>query len=477
MQTNTNFIGVDSEVGTLQRLMIHSPDSGLGKVIPSKAQDWLFEDIIHLKKMQKEEYDFYVKLLLYFLDKDKIAGRLKEIDAPENNRGFYKPDHPDYFNSDKVIDPQKLLADILEIPDVKLKLVSATCAVEQCSYDVQEELLDMGSKALASTLISGVMPNKTMIFPPVPNFIFTRDIGIVINNYILLNKPAKIVRLREALIMRYIFFNHQFFADYKDKIIEIPNEDNHFLLSDEEQEENLVTLEGGDLMTVSPSQILIGCSERTSEQAINQVIKILFKKDIVKKVSVVQIPPKRDFMHIDTVFTQVRKDLWVLFDKVFHQHEDRAFFQKDNVDYTQDRIQITRFTKGQKQAQIFNTIEELLDDISQNDLGSKTPTKFIYSGDGEFPYAAREQWTDACNVLALKEGVVIGYDRNVKTANAFKKEGFRVVEVEVLLEEFEKGITTPEEVKNTLILLPSAELSRARGGAHCMSLPLSRGAF
>jgi arginine deiminase len=43
-----NEIFVDSEISTLQRLIIHSPDSGLGKVVPSKAQDWLFEDIIHL---------------------------------------------------------------------------------------------------------------------------------------------------------------------------------------------------------------------------------------------------------------------------------------------------------------------------------------------------------------------------------------------------------------------------------------------
>ena len=68
-------INVSSEVGTLKRLMIHSPDSGLGKVVPSKAQDWLFEDIIHLETMRREEYDHYVKLLLYFLDEDKVKGK------------------------------------------------------------------------------------------------------------------------------------------------------------------------------------------------------------------------------------------------------------------------------------------------------------------------------------------------------------------------------------------------------------------
>ena len=51
--------------------------------------------------------------------------------------------------------------------------------------------------------------------------------------------------------------------------------------------------------------------------------------------------------------------------------------------------------------------------------------KFIYSGNNEFPFDAREQWTDSCNLLALKEGVVLGYDRNDKTIEAFKENGFQ----------------------------------------------------
>ena len=74
---------VNSEIGTLRRLLVHSPDSGLGKVVPSKAQDWLFEDIVHLETIRRKEYDYYTKILLYFLDPTKIRGRLKEIDSDE----------------------------------------------------------------------------------------------------------------------------------------------------------------------------------------------------------------------------------------------------------------------------------------------------------------------------------------------------------------------------------------------------------
>ena len=114
-----NKVSVTSEVGTLKRLLVHSPDSGLGKVVPSKAQDWLFEDIVHLQTIRKDEYDYYTKILLYFLDPDKIKGKLNEVDAPENNRSFYKPENENFFKSNKVIELQWLLAEVLEDENIK----------------------------------------------------------------------------------------------------------------------------------------------------------------------------------------------------------------------------------------------------------------------------------------------------------------------------------------------------------------------
>ena len=99
--------------------------------------------------------------------------------------------------------------------------------------------------------------------------------------------------------------------------------------------------------------------------------------------------------------------------------------------------------------------------------------KVLYSGGNVFPHDEREQWTDSCNVVALKEGVVIGYDRNDKTAVAFKEAGFDVLTTRQAFDLFDKGLD-PQKMENTLILLPSAELSRARGGSHCMSMPLLR---
>src|SRR6185369_13523557 len=179
MSKSNNKISVTSEIGRLRRLLVHSPDSGLGKVVPSKAQDWLFEDIVHLDTIRGKEYDYYIKILLYFLDPDKIKGQLRQIDSPESKRNFYKPGKPEFYQSDKVIELEWLLAEILEDQEIKLKLVASICAVENCSYDTQDELLDLSPVELAKTIICGTTREEKMIFPPIPNFIFTRDIGIV----------------------------------------------------------------------------------------------------------------------------------------------------------------------------------------------------------------------------------------------------------------------------------------------------------
>ena len=476
----TSTLGVSSETGTLKRLLVHSPDSGLGKVVPSKAQDWLFEDIVHLDTIRRKEYDYYTKILMYFLDPEKVRGQLKAIDDPKAKRAFYKPDNEGFHKSEQVIELQWLLSEILIQDDIKMKLVASVCAIEGCSYQMQSRLLLFNPLMLAKVFISGSISEDEMIFSPIPNFIFTRDIGIVINDFVLLNKPAKKARTREALLAKYIFFNHPMFKAYHGNIIEIPESHHHFLLP-REGDERKVTLEGGDVMVVSADHLLIGISERTSWEAAHLAINILFEKKVVKKITVVKIPKKRDYMHIDTVFTQVKKNVWVMlgnFSRKTMKHLD-----EDNVEKTLDsglkkdeKLRIVQFRKKDTSIPVYyESLEDLLLDISVNDLGcKKEDVKFIFSGDNQFPYDAREQWTDSCNLLALKEGVVLGYDRNDKTVEAFKKAGFGAITAEALLAAFEKGTMQPETMKDTIILMPSAELSRARGGFHCMSMPLLR---
>ncbi|WP_379090611.1 arginine deiminase family protein [Pedobacter sp. UC225_65] len=319
------------------------------------------------------------------------------------------------------------------------------------------------------------MPDGRIIFSPIPNLILTRDVGTTINNFILLNKPAKKARVRESLLMRYIFFNHDLFEAYRDNILEIPDSEHHFLRPGEE-EDNRTTLEGGDVMMVSKNHVLIGCSERTSPYGANEAMKLLFENDVVEKVTVVKIPNKRDFMHLDTVFTQVKRNVWVLLHSIASVEENKF---NNPIDFLvqpepKEQTEIIQFYKDKSTPKHFKSMEELFEDISQKDLKSTEPTQFIYSGNGVFPFDAREQWTDSCNLLAIKEGVVLGYDRNDNTVEAFKAKGFAIVKVKDLINDLENGKVDADTLTDTLVLMPSAELSRARGGFHCMSLPLLR---
>ena len=490
-----NSIFVSSEIATLKRLIVHSPDAGIGKILPSMKDELLYDDIVYLEKM-REEYYQYLQVLLWFLDPEVIKNRPKKKKNSTAHDDFFKPNKPSYFQSDKVLDIEYLLIKILKNDDVKNRLVASICAIEQCDFATQHQLLKLEPEKLATVLITGVLQVKNkdkFLFHPLPNFIFTRDIGITIKDHLLLTKPAEEARIRESIITKYIAHYGLFGSNdllLSDKVIELTENETIFLADKEEQAQNAVTVEGGDVMMIAKSHLLIGVSERTSIRAVEQVINKLFDKALVNKITVVRIPQKRDFMHIDTVFTQVKRDLWILFSN-FSKNAIKKSNKKDFAYILSDKeeqkelenlITITQFTRLPKEKDDYKVVvskklkylEDLFKQISIEDYGC-TKCEMVYSAGGEFPYSEREQWTDACNFLTLKEGVIIGYDRNVLTTEQFRAKGFEILHAHEFLQQMESGKTLDEViVGDTLILLPSSELSRARGGTHCMSMPLQR---
>ena len=76
--------------------------------------------------------------------------------------------------------------------------------------------------------------------------------------------------------------------------------------------------------------------------------------------------------------------------------------------------------------------------------------ELIKCGNGNRIAAEREQWSDGVNTLCIRPGVVITYDRNYVTNKTLRDHGIKVIEI------------------------PSCELSRGRGGPHCMSMALVR---
>ena len=499
-----NAIHVTSEIGTLQRLIIHSPDGGIGKVVPSKFQEWLYDDTVFLSNMRRE-YNEYIKVLLYFLDPEKIEyiKSFEKSQSQQKQLDCFKPGKPEYFNSDKVLDTQYLLAKVLEQDAIRSKLIAAVCAWEGCSFRT-EKLLDAveDTHELAKVLISGVLYNQEkkqnqFVFQPLPNFIFTRDIGITLHDHLLLSNAATPARERESMLMKFITF-YQLFRNKEENIVEISESSQFFLLNEEQQRDFKTSVEGGDVMMISKGHLLIGISERTTASAVNEIIHSIFRNSAIgiEKVTVIKIPRHRAQMHIDTVFTQVSKNTWVLFGKfseLLNQSKNRKRysyhydFDDSDSKQTYELVEVFRYHKSLTEAYDAGRnyevdisskvigLESLLRNISIEDFGvHASDVRIIYSGNNIFPYDEREQWTDSCNLLALKDGVVVGYDRNEETVKGFKEHGFNVIKSAELFDLFDKKALTADNIKDTLILLPSGELSRARGGAHCMSMPLLR---
>lgn len=402
---------VHSEVARLKKVIVHRPDDGIEVITPDNALKFLYDDIVYLPLMQ-EEHDAFTRVLQHFLGKDNVLDTY-----------------------------QLLLDNIKENKDNNIKkLINYVVDLENCSDEVSELLHNLEAEDLAYALFTGIH-KKTgdLILPPLPNYVFTRDIGVVINDYVLICNASKKARTRESILTRYIIYYHPEFKHFQ------ANNDAKIIDMTRKCED--CTIEGGDVMLLGNKHLLVGCSERSTPEAFASLKEEVFSKNVIDNLVRIVIAKDRSSMHIDTLFTQISENEYVIYEDTLKS----------------DIIKITLYKKDGSKKE-FSTLEDFFLDYNPN-------MKFILCGNGNETFAAREQWTDGCNLVAVNNGVAISYFRNTKTALALEKAGYKTVHVT----DFLNDAPNPDTVKKTIIAISSTELSRARGGPHCMTFPIWRG--
>jgi len=414
-------INVNSEIGKLRKVMIHHPDSGISRISPKKADELLFDDIVFLEGMQRE-HTIFTNILKEFVGKEGVL-ELEDL----------------------------LLGALKNDLEAKAEFIDRIIRFEEMPKRDADLLKTMSDEELCDVVITGYYEAKNFIlFDPVPNLLFTRDVAVTINDHILVTKASRQARFRENLITRFIVWAHPIFSEsrQKNRIINL-NYVDEFPPSHKGEE---VSVEGGDVMILNKDYLLIGCSERTTSHGIKLLKDRLFEQDVIRNVVQINIPPARSWMHIDTLFTHIDEHDMVCYGPLVEEGLGGG---------------VDVFRSSGKIAKYPSVKSFILNEIS----GSMN---FILSGNGKSPYQEREQWTDSCNLVCMKPGVAITYDRNIHTLQAFQEAGYSILSADSFLNDIAGDQAKIDALEKTIITIPSGELSRARGGSHCMTCPIVR---
>ena len=397
-----------SEIGKLNKVLLHRPGEELESLTPATLERLLFDDIPYLKVAQ-EEHDRFAEVLrengvevIYYVDEvaKAIADPARQI---------------------------QLVNDFLNISKIHAKGLRAS---------MTSLLLDMPPKQMVTKMIAGIkrcevatkQPTSLMdlvdddypfVSDPMPNLYFTRDPGACVGEGINIHRMHTPARKRESLLLKYMFLYNRDFATQDNKM--------WYDLSDS------YSIEGGDVLVLSKDIVAVGLSERTTVSGAETFARNLLQNSDFKKVLAFDIPETRAFMHLDTVFTMVDYDKFTIHPGIMGP------------------LTVFEITPDGNGGTKIRERDEDLESILTEYVGQ--PVKLIPCGGGDRIAAEREQWNDGSNTLCVRPGTVVVYQRNNVTNDVLYKNGINC------------------------LVMPSAELSRGRGGPRCMSMPAWREAL
>lgn len=399
-------LNVQSEIGELKKVLLHRPGKELENLTPKRLKSLLFDDIPWLDKAI-EEHDAFAQIfkdagveVLYLVDLVR-----ETLDQDESLKiQFIK----------QFIEEASITSDTMKeiVFNYLFSMTSTKVMVETTMGGIRKTDIPDFSKRTLSDFIR----DYPFVTDPMPNLYFTRDPFAIIGEGVSLSKMYSHTRSRETIYGEYIFKYHQQYGQSD-------------LYYDRYQN---TSLEGGDILVLSDKILAIGVSERTHPTAIERLAKNIFYQfeTSFDTILAFDIPKKRAFMHLDTVFTQVDKDIFLVHNDMQHTMHAYAITKAD----------------GQKLSvkPIEDKLEKILSDYLNEDV------KLVKCGGDDSVAGDREQWNDGANTIVIRPGEVIVYERNHITNDLLISLGVKVH------------------------TMPSSELSRGRGGPRCMSMPFER---
>ena len=397
-----------SEIGRLKKVLLHRPGQELENLMPEYLERLLFDDIPYLREAQKE-HDAFAECLH---QQGVEVVYLTDLVVNSITSNEVRQELVVQFLDEAGIKDKRsrvLLGEYLgKMPDKQM--------VSTMMAGVRKSQLQGESEKLAD-LLSAAEDGYPFVVDPMPNLYFTRDPFATIGTGVSIHKMLTATRNRETLFGKFIF-------EHNPEYMHAPRWYDRGEVS---------SLEGGDILILSPQVLAVGISQRTKGDSIDTLAEAVLThpKTGFRKILAFNIPKSRSFMHLDTVFTMVDRDKFTVHPNIL----------SSITVYVMELDENRKMKIEQKDGR--------LEDILKEHLGLDSVT-LIECGRGSAVDAAREQWNDGSNTLAIAPGEVVVYSRNYVTIRSLEDAGIKVHTI------------------------PSAELSRGRGGPRCMSMPLWR---